>query len=390
MFFRGNLFAIDITLLLSVLLVGILIVVVFKNVFFKNQLYIPRFSRAILFTVLIFYLWMITTLLYTLSLHYCWIKVFLFVTDLLALAFPFLYPSFNPRRFAQLFAYLGSVLVFGYSILLPGVYDLYLRAAVDREFVVKYLDVGYIAGIVILLVLFACPRMPRLIKILLAGFNAWVILISAARGPLVFLLIVLAIRLMISVFQAIRKSHLFKTWSVKNLFYIGTGLTILAAATYTMLDRYSTLLERSFSRLAQVTDPASASVAERVAMISFSFDKIFENASNFLFGLGIGSFGIVYDNLDGRLYPHNVLLEIGFEMGVIGVLIFLFLILLYGYKLRHNLNALLILGYLLLNNLKSYSLIDQRIMFGVISVLVLMEFRNKDKEPCLRRPETLL
>jgi O-antigen ligase len=364
--FTGSTLFIDITLLCSICLFGLLIADGFKNAYFKNELYFPVESRAIVFTMLVFYLWMIASLLYTRSYHYCYEKVILYLTNILALVFPFFYRPFNPRRFFHIFAYAGTALVFLYSFLLPNMYDSYVRNLLYRDFVVKYLDVGYVAGIVILLAAFACPKMKRLSRILIMGFNTWAIFISAARGPLVFLALVFAIRAAVSLFTR-------KSWklSFKNIFILITGLGILGTAAFYLTDKYSTLLERSLSRFSRLTESTSGSISERVSFISFSIDTIFEKASNFLFGLGIGSFGITYQNLDERLYPHNTILEIAFELGIIGIIIFLALLLLLYRKIRFNFNYVLIFFYLVLNNLKSYSIVDQRIMFGILSIMVL-------------------
>ncbi len=45
--------------------------------------------------------------------------------------------------------------------------------------------------------------------------------------------------------------------------------------------------------------------------------------------------------------------------------------LIYLKKIPFNLNFVLIFVYLMLNGLKSYSLVDSRIMFGILSALVL-------------------
>ena len=150
------------------------------------------------------------------------------------------------------------------------------------------------------------------------------------------------------------------------------GVGLLGTAAYYLIDRYALLLERSISRLMMLLDPkGSESIVERITQVSYSFDRIFENAGNFLFGLGIGSFGILYEGVDERSYPHNVMLEIWFELGLLGILLFILLLLVYFKKIRLRFNFILIFIYLLLNSLKSYSLIDLRIMFGILSVLLI-------------------
>ncbi|UCH97115.1 MAG: hypothetical protein JSV88_09760, partial [Candidatus Aminicenantes bacterium] len=361
---------IDFTLVCAIILVGWYILHYSRNFFFGNLFHIIRSSRSIVFTVLVFYLWMAITLIYTRSPGYCYTKIFLFLTVVLAVIFPFIYRGFDASRFFHWFSYMGTSLIFVYTALFPSVYESYLKDIEYRGMVIKYLDIGYLAGalILILALAFACPRMKPFIKLGLIGINAWTLMVCAARGPLLFLVFVLLIKFTVS-FVAFMKS---RKLNLKNILYMAAGLGIFAGAFYYLMDRYALLLERSVSRLLLLLDPqAGSSIVTRISQVSFSIDKIFENAGNFLLGLGIGSFGILYEGEDVRLYPHNAILEIGFELGIVGVILFILLVFLYFKKIRFNLNFLLIFVYLFLNSMKSYSLVDSRVMFGILSVLIL-------------------
>jgi hypothetical protein len=362
---------IDFTLLCALILLGWYLFHFARNFFFGNFFHIIRSSRSIVFTVFVFYLWMIITLIYTRSPLYCYTKIFLFLTVIVAVVFPFLYRGFDARRFFHWFSYVGTGLIFIYTALFPSVYASYLKDVEYRGMVIKYLDIGYLAGALILILAFACPRMKPFVKLLLIGINAWTLIVCAARGPLLFLLFVLLIKFTVSFISFIKKS---RKLNFKALVYMTAGMGIFAGAFYYLMDRYALLLERSVSRLLMLLDPQySASITTRISQVSFSLDKIFGNAANFLFGLGIGSFGILFEGEDERLYPHNAILEIGFELGIVGVILSIILVFLYFKKLRFNLNFLLIFVYLFLNSMKSYSLVDSRVMFGILSVLLLYQ-----------------
>jgi hypothetical protein len=369
LFYASSIMVVDFTLLCALILVAAYILHFSKNFFFRNTIYLVKSSRPVIFILVTFYLWMVITLLYTASPGYSYIKVFMFLSDLLAVLFPFIYRGFNPKRFFHLFAYVGSGLIFLYMALFPSIYTSYLKDIEYRGMVIKYLDIGFLAGVIILILAFTCPKMNRLIKILLIGINAWTLLVSAARGPMLFLVLVLVIRFAVSFVTFMKTS-----WKLnfKNIFYLVAGIGFLGTAAYYLIDRYALLLERSITRLLLLLDPqGSESILERITQVSYSFGRIFENAGNFLFGLGIGSFGILYEGVDERNYPHNVVLEIWFELGFLGIIMFIMLLLIYFKKIRLRLNFVLIFIYLLLNSLKSYSLIDLRIMFGMLSVLLI-------------------
>lgn len=370
--FAGGLIPIDFTLLCAILLLGIYAAAFFKDFYNRSKFHIIGPTRSLIIAVLALYLWMFFTLLYTHSPSYCYTKLFMFLTILLALGFPLVYRGFKPGRFITLYSYIGTGLVFAYSALLPNFFAGYMAMAgdEDKEFVVKYLDIGHLAGIMILILAFACPRMKPVIKAILIGINLWAVLISAARGPIVFLLLVILLRLGASFINFLRgKGKL----ELKYLFYMAAGFGVFGAGVYYAMDRYADLIERTFRRLTQVMDTASSSVSQRISMLSFTLEKIFDNAWNFLLGLGIGSFGILFDGVDERNYPHNVILELWFEVGIVGVILFVVILLIYLKKLWSNFSFLLIYLYLLLNIMKSSSLVDSRIMFGTLSVLVLYD-----------------
>jgi O-antigen ligase len=367
-FYAAGLMVVDFTLLCALFLLAAYILQFSRNFFFKNTIYLVKSSRAVIFILFGFYLWMLVTLIYTASPGYSYIKVFMFLSNLVAVLIPFIYKGFNPKRFFHLFAYMGSGLIFLYTALFPSIYTSYLKDIEYRDMVTRYLDIGYLAGLIILIVAFVCPQMKKFIKLLLIGINAWTLLVSAARGPLLFLVLVLFIRFAVSFVSFMKSWRL----NFKSIFYMIAGVGLLGTAAYYLIDRYALLLERSITRLLMLLDPeGSESVLERITQVSFSFDKIFENAGNFLFGLGIGSFGILYEGVDERSYPHNAMLEIWFELGLLGIILFILLLLVYFKKIRFRLNLVLIFIYLLLNSLKSYSLIDLRIMFGILSVLLI-------------------
>jgi hypothetical protein len=367
-FYASGLMVVDFTLLCALFLVAAYILQLNRDFFFRNTIYLAKSSRPVIFILVGFFLWMVVTLIYTASPAYSYTKIFMFLSDLAAVLIPFIYRGFNPKRFFHLFAYVGSGLIFLYTALFPTIYTSYLKDIEYRGMVIKYLDIGYLAGVIILILAFVCPQMKKFIKISLIGINAWTLLVCAARGPLLFLVLVLAIRFAVS-FVTFMKSWRF---NFKNILYMTVSLGLLGTAAYYLIDRYALLLERSITRLLMLLDPQeSESILERVTQASYSFARIFENAANFLFGLGIGSFGILYEGLDERNYPHNVVLEIWFELGLIGVILFILLLLVYFKKIRPRLNLVLIFIYLVLNSLKSYSLIDLRIMFGILSVLLI-------------------
>ncbi|WP_413772122.1 hypothetical protein, partial [Vibrio campbellii] len=101
------------------------------------------------------------------------------------------------------------------------------------------------------------------------------------------------------------------------------------------------------------------SLGERFYALSMTYEKGFDNYFSIFFGEGLGSFGVIVYGIDQYFYPHNVPLEILFEMGLLGLFSFAFIIIscsrCVGYKSKYKLFFYTVLMFVLFNFMKSYS-----------------------------------
>lgn len=369
-FFIGDAFAeiFNTTLIFAALLVLVCGFQGFKNIYFKNKLYIARGSLPSIMLLLSFYFWMILSLLYTVSPQYSYIKTFLFLTNLAAFLFPLVYKGFDFQRFVRYFIYTGSLFIVLYLSLVPRSYSAYISE--NLEISGKYLDIGYLAALDVLLLTLLLPHleMKRWLKLGFIGVNLAAVTITAARGPQVFMILTL---LLYALFNPKILYRFFGRPDLKKILVIAVSVVILAAGLYNTLGNYSDNIERTLQRLSMVTDVESSSLSVRVSQIYFAVEKIFQDASHFMLGSGIGSFGILYAGEDVRLYPHNIILETWFELGAAGVIILLLFFVFYIKKIKLNSPSFYIFFYLLLNSLKSSSLVDLRVMFGIFACLMV-------------------
>ena len=76
-----------------------------------------------------------------------------------------------------------------------------------------------------------------------------------------------------------------------------------------------------------INTASSNSVSARMDLIYFTFESISnKNILTMLFGGGIGDFGFASLNgIDDRYYPHNIFLEILYEIGLVGFCLFVYL-----------------------------------------------------------------
>ena len=161
----------------------------------------------------------------------------------------------------------------------------------------------------------------------------------------------------------------------KNAKQIFSGFLVIMLATiaaYYQFDEIKVLFERSIYRLSFLfSEDKGSSVDGRLELINFTFNKI---ADNPIFGYGIGSFSKEYYNIDGRYYPHNIFLEIWFELGVIGVFIFgIFLLtLLFKFNVKKNIAYFVIMLPPLLNSLKSLEFTEHRLLFFCFGMILCL------------------
>jgi hypothetical protein len=111
---------------------------------------------------------------------------------------------------------------------------------------------------------------------------------------------------------------------------------------------------------------------KRLEYLLFSKTKIFENKSSLILGYGLGSFSNEYDQTDRRLYPHNIIVEIVFELGLIGLLLALAFLISNSssYKGFFTNLALLAALTLFINSMKSSSIVDLRLLFALLAISI--------------------
>lgn len=361
------------TLISAALLVIVLVLHWFKNIYFKNKIYIARGSLPAITLLLFFYLWMMVSLLYTPSPTYSYFKTFLFLTNLVAFFFPLFYKDFDFQRAINYFIYFGTAFIVLYLIVVPRSYS---NIAEDLEISVKYLDMGFLSALNVMFLLLphSCPALGRWLKLSLMGVNLAALVITGARGPLVFMILVLVLYVF---FHPRHLSRFLGRWTIKKILAVAISLVILVVGLYYTLANYTEKIALNLERFSKVLDVDSSSLSVRFSQIYFALETIFHDATNFLIGTGIGSFGILYEGEDIRLYPHNMILETWFEMGAVGVFLLTLFFLFYLKKVKRYDPSVYIFFYLLLNSLKSYTLVDLRVMFGILACLVVFANRRE-------------
>ncbi len=389
-FFGLNL-PVDFTLITGALLLGFTAYkLIRKNNFSTNN--ISFFGIGLL---LLFYAWMIFSLFYTHSEQYSREKTFYFLLNIAAFSVPFFFNQFNIKRFIRIFVLSTVVLALG---LLPFQYLDLLKNVTEPTDGGAYTAIGglYLSlseymGLILILILTMREGnvFSRNYDVLIILFVLGLMVLLGARGPIVFALIVY------SFFRLSKITKIHFTIKTKSLVLLSSVFCLLSLLVFLMtrFPATDTLLRHSlyrfYSLLGGAVDGGTAdhSSTVRLVLAQEAFTGIFKDIGSFLFGYGTGSFGIMTTGSDIRLYPHNMILEIWFDLGLVGLMVFFVWIVYILTKLRGQPNQYLsywLMFYIFLNLMKSSSLVDIRTEFAIFALFAVQNFLVvKEPKPAL-------
>ena len=302
---------------------------------------------------------------------------FLLIGTLLFLApFFIIFTEDDFRHFARIFIGFSAIT----AVQLIG--NLEIRSQ-DSDGDITRIGAGWLMGMAILLLLFyplsRIRQRQRVLLILLLPLFSFGLMASAARGPIFGL----TIAALIGMATLLKEGRLRATTAAALLLFLVAGVGgAYLVLRQTDLGKYTAKageLELLFTEGA-----ASGTAANRMGFYQATISAI---PNQPLLGSGIGSWSTFYYGNDQRNYPHNLLLEIAFEEGLVGLTAFLALLLLVGVSIvrmlrasrSHFLALALLVLYCLIVSLFSGDLDDNRVLWlwiGVtLAVCRLVEIR---------------
>jgi len=345
------------------------------------KLYKLSESITILCVFLVFHIPI--TILWTDSINYGFEKIKLFL-PLFTITYISSYVVVN--RFSELSKYyfiiFTSIIV---MVVASGAFNRILvtlmtgqRFYLEKDAINSSVTLGYFFG---LSILFLARNMPlfktkfyRLILFIAIGLSFVFLFFTGSRGPLVAL------------FGAYLFFKILKTR--KKVFYI-SFLVIVTLATIIFFESrllYSVMPEyfRGFIELRYTSHKAAGSIYERIQLYKQALVGIFQgNLFEILFGHGVGDFSDLMYGQDKRLYPHNLLLEIGYEFGLLYLLSFLvinFKIILLNLKKSIDVNLkwlLIIYYYVLIRSMISGDIASNFLVYSfIIFIFTYERIRN--------------
>ncbi len=378
-------FNIELPVDFTFLTASLLVIAIFFD-FYKNSIKVKfkKLNFIAILLLLVFYFWLLFSLIYTHSPDYSKLKSFYFLTNIIAFIYPLIIKKFDYIKFIKYFTV--TALIFS-AYFVANYYLIKLVSSLqDTNADKMYLVLSTILGICIVLILTSKKVVfsTKLIDNIILFLGIILMLLLGARGPIIFVVfvyIIFVIRNLLKKQQKnIKKKHLLTVSVSTILFFI---IIIIVFAVYS--EKINPLLERSLKRfeiLLTSDDNFNKNISffKRIDQLKYTVNKIFDNTFNFAVGYGIGSFNIIYNGEDGRGYPHNIFLEIWFELGVIGFLLFsVFIAYVFLRRKRNLFITHFVLIYIFLNMAKSNSLIDIRIYFMFFALFLLPQIEDQKK-----------
>lgn len=355
---------VDITLLFALLLI---LRVIFE-IWTLDRISLKNNFRFI-YVIFIFIFSALFTLTYTASPEYGYYKAILLLTNLIAFIIPLMVKNFTIEKFFYIF--------FIYTFIFSSIYLYKVNTFLGNyssdsplyAYMGSYLFVGMVLGITLLYVALSSGRY-NVKRIALIFVISIMLFSTAARGPLLFSLIILFIFVAFFSWYSLFVKAKLKSSILKYISYFLLCL-IIASIIISYYDN-NQLFERSLYRFGNFFNSNVEEIdGGRSNIYANTFDFIKEKP---IVGYGIGSYGYVALGIDGRAYPHNLFLEVWFELGIIGLLIisyfmaiYLKRLILYGDKLTWGLSI-----FVLFNLMKAYSLTDLRLPVAIFSIVLLL------------------
>ncbi|MEW5766779.1 MAG: O-antigen ligase family protein [bacterium] len=252
----------------------------------------------------------------------------------------------------------------------------------------NYLAVGRICGnAAIVLSLYSLmtskSNLNKILYIVLLTTLLFALFISGGRGPLIALLLSVSCIFLYLLVRSLKSVMLNFTLKKNHLKILLIVFTVFLLVPIFLFISFYEYFETIIMRIHVLQEWGGFSALERI----LRFKRAFEAITSFptaVTGLGIGGFSVYYEGFDDKrgAYPHNIFLEIGSELGLLGLLSFILMLYFSFYNGLSNikkaqtnkmyflsLTLLALLINMLLNSSISGDISDNRLLFAWIGII---------------------
>lgn len=366
----------DITIMFgSLSLIGVILQSMLKKIIFiipPKKLFLPYLIIALLG---------ITSLFYTLAPIYGVDKLLRFLT---ITSLSLYLPLFIFQEIKKFKSFFFVIIVLSFLMTLdivsggvkPGEYRTY------EVFGSDYLTTGEIIGFAIIIVIFyffmnTHSKCFKFIFLSLLPFLLWGLLILAGRGPIIALACsILSIPICLVILSL--KSSTTPLAHIKTRLKLLIPVFILVFFGIVVAIIFSEYFSTTFNRFSLAKD---LSTTNRIEYFKKAIISLY-NVPELITGLGIGGFSVFYGGIDLKrgVYPHNIFLEIGSELGIFGMISIVLLIFwslcfsissikkVRSVDLSLSITLFALLVYSVVNASKSGDINDNRLLFMIIGL----------------------
>jgi len=255
----------------------------------------------------------------------------------------------------------------------------FMRFGVDGTNSIGLGRAAALGAIVIIMLYLFNTNVLRIKKIFsLAGLATLILVLflTGSRMALISLGVAMVIFLLVKTFEFTKDDVLINKSAMKvtfSLIPIPLLMIPFSNSIQTMLTRLGNLFN----------DSGFGSYSQRTERFSLAYNVWKEGP---IFGDGLGSYAIHYNGIDERYYPHNIILEIVSELGLVGIIVFAALLALPFFLnniFKSNylqMCALLMFIYTFLNANTTGDINDNRMMFTFLALLYMYPLFNDDKK----------
>ena len=223
----------------------------------------------------------------------------------------------------------------------------------------------------------------------------WALMVAGARGPV----IAFVISVLVYLFGSVRLSQGVRF----NRFALNLGIAVVIIAVFIVIFANQIGIEVIINRFTVFfqEEGGGTSASQRWNYYDRAIELL--KMSPF-FGAGTGAFGVEYYGEDLRAYPHNILLELWAENGLLGLMLMLVMI---GYTLGIRIvrlpflkaqesviiRCLVVLGcFMLFNSMLSGDINDNRLLFTFLALngTALSFAKGKIHQRCCECPGKII
>jgi O-antigen ligase len=280
-------------------------------------LYLPAFKVNSLgiFTIpfclfLLFHFFYFLTAFYSPSKSYYLEKMVKVFFNLMAFIAPIVIIKTNINflflKKTALFFFIGALLLIVYNWFANGL-EIFFVENIDADVKLpNYMSVSYLLGSFILFFHERKSLFYNMLKLVSFLF----IILLASKGVFLFMILIFLLDF--------RRLKIFRKENLKYI--ISSSVLFVAYLVFSAQNIFQHLGDRIFIGSDFEQDQSSL---VRLKLLNDSFNLIMDN---FFWGIGIGGFGILAENADERLAPHNIIVEVFLETGLVGFLFLGFLV----------------------------------------------------------------